>query len=91
VIFSEKCDKSLNKKIKSTPKMPRLQVWTLFILLNILANLFCVTSGLIYHNQIAVHVPGGEEVAKRSGMTNLGRIGDLQDLYLLESHLIIKR
>ena len=56
---------------------------------------FCVAAGGIYHNQIAVHVPGGDQVvaqvAKRSGMINLGRIVDLQDFYLLESHLISKR
>jgi hypothetical protein len=68
---------------------------TVVLLLNLIENFFSEASSLIYHNQIAVHVPGGddvvEEVARRSGMTNLGRIGDLRDLYLLESHLISKR
>ena len=54
-----------------------------------------ISSVQIFHNQIAVQVQGGEEVvdkvAMRTGMTNLGRIGDLTDFYLLESHHINKR
>ena len=68
---------------------------TFVFLLGLRENVFCIASSLIYHNQIAVHVPGGDDavnrVAKRSGLRNLGRIGDLQDFYLLESHLINKR
>ena len=70
--------------------MSKLQLW-IFVQFSALA----AASDPIYHNQIAVHVLGGdavvEKVARRSGMTSLGRIGDLQDLYLLESHLIRKR
>ena len=58
-------------------------------------NLLMISSVQIFHNQIAVQVQGGEEVvdkvAMRTGMTNLGRIGDLTDFYLLESHHINKR
>ena len=69
------------------------KLWPFVLVVNLPA--LYVAGGGIYHNQIAVHVPGGDdvvaEVARRSGMTNLGRIGDLQDFYLLESHLISKR
>ena len=74
--------------------MANLRVLTKVTLL-LLANVSYSSSGYIYHNQIAVHVPGGENVvervARRSGMRNMGRIGDLQDYYLLESHMISKR
>eukprot|EP00092_Neocalanus_flemingeri_P034915 GFUD01037990.1.p1 GENE.GFUD01037990.1~~GFUD01037990.1.p1 ORF type:complete len:1243 (+),score=296.02 GFUD01037990.1:82-3810(+) len=75
--------------------MSKYTVLTKLVVLLDLANIVCGASPLIYHNQIAVLVPGGEDVvervARRSGMKNLGRIGDLQDYYLLESHVISKR
>ena len=68
----------------------------IFQQLTILLHLMISVSAVqIYHNMIAVQVPGGEEVvekvARRTGMINLGRIGDLEDFYLLESHHINKR
>ena len=68
--------------------MSRLPVCTaVVLLLNLIENVFSEASGLIYHNQIAVHVLGGDavvdKVARRRVMTSLGRIRDLPDLYLL--------
>jgi len=69
------------------------KLWTLVLILNL--NSFYWSFGQIYHNQIAVHVPGGEEVAeevaRRNGIQNLGKIGDLENFYLMESHKISKR
>ena len=56
---------------------------------------FLEASGQIYHNQIAVKVSGGEKVVKelasRHGLELIGKIGDLDDHYLLHSPHIRKR
>jgi len=48
-----------------------------------------------YHNEFAVHVPGGREVAEtvaeEHGLVVLREIGALEDHYLLESKLLQKR
>ena len=52
----------------------------------------------VFHNQFAVHVPGGssdpskvENIASRHGFINLGQIGSLEDHFLLEHRRIVKR
>ena len=52
-------------------------------------------SDQVYHNQFAVHVEGGKEVAdklaEKMGFVNTGQIGALDDHYLWEAHHIEKR
>ena len=95
-IFRKCCQKpsdGISRNKLQSHIMSKLQLWIFLLFLQFSA--FEAASDQIYHNQIAVNVLGGdavvEKVARRSGMTSLGRIGDLQDLYLLESHLISKR
>ena len=49
----------------------------------------------LYHNQFAVEVAGGDEladvVAVRHGLLNLGRVGDLKGHYLFQSQHVQKR
>jgi len=49
----------------------------------------------VFHNQFAVHVPGGKEVADRiaakHGFVNVGQIGSLTNHFLLEHPRIAKR
>ncbi len=49
----------------------------------------------VFHNQFAVHIPGGTEVAhgvaKDHGFVNLGQIGALDDHYLFEHPHVAKR
>lgn len=49
----------------------------------------------VYSNQIAVEIPGGEEhakhVVKKHGLTYLGSIGTLENMYLVEHPRISKR
>ncbi len=51
--------------------------------------------GDMFHNQFAVHVPGGQhlanKVAQEHGFVNLGQIGALEDHYLLEHPHVVKR
>ncbi len=48
-----------------------------------------------FHNEFAVHIPGGIEVARkvahRHGFVNLGQIGALEDHYLFEHPRVAKR
>lgn len=71
-----------------------VQEWIALVLLAALS----VCRGLpeqIYHDQFAVHVPGGDdhvhEIAKRHGFVNHGQIGSLKGYYLLSHHAISKR
>ncbi len=52
----------------------------------------------VYHNQFAVHVPGGssdpglvDSLAERHGLVSRGQIGALEDHFLLEHGRISKR
>ena len=66
---------------------------TLVNLLLLLAH--TMSSEKVYHNQFAVEVKGGKEVADqladRHGLVNTGQIGALEGHFLLESHTIEKR
>ena len=50
-----------------------------------------VMSAPEYHNQFAVQVSGGEELARRHGLEFRGGIGSLKDHYLLEANYLEKR
>ena len=49
----------------------------------------------VYHNQFAVEVDGGDDVADavaaRHDLLNLGSIGDLKGLYLFQANDLEKR
>ena len=49
----------------------------------------------VYHNQFAVEVDGGDDVADavaaRHGLLNLGSVGDLKGHYLFKANHIQKR
>merc|ERR1711872_497135 len=65
-------------------------VWIIFLLAFTMAG-----AGNVYHNQFAVQVKGGNEVAdkiaERHGLENKGQIGNLNEHFLFESHKLEKR
>ncbi|XP_041980704.1 furin-like protease 2 isoform X2 [Aricia agestis] len=64
--------------------------WRLLVLVQV-----CASVPELYHNQFAVHVPGGdhhvEDIARRHGFENHGQIGSLKGYYLLSHHEVRKR
>merc|ERR550519_1244805 len=65
--------------------------------LNLLVSVITITMAAqkVYHNQFAVELAGGDELAEvvalRLGLLNLGKVGDLNGHYLFQSQHIQKR
>merc|ERR1711997_550022 len=67
----------------------------LSLALNLLVSVSMAAAEKVYHNQFAVEVAGGDEladvVALRHGLLNMGKVGDLDGHYLFQSQHIQKR
>ena len=65
------------------------------IRLILLLSVLKMSAKKVFHNQFAIQVEGGKEVAdqvaERHGLVNIGQIGNLENHFLLESHKIEKR
>ena len=64
----------------------------LSLALNLLVS---VSMAAVYHNQFAVELAGGDELAEvvalRHGLLNIGKVGDLSGHYLFQSQHLQKR
>ena len=70
---------------------------SLSLALNLLVSVITITMAAqkVYHNQFAVELAGGDELAEvvalRLGLLNLGKVGDLNGHYLFQSQHLQKR